>query len=131
MRCVYKNIATTVLLNISHRQNNQPSYTYPDVRRHFIGADFGKVTTDNAKIKSIEKKQETKVHGDLGLDEEQDIETKQRQHDGEVTYEADRVAHLVQHQEPLVHKSVDRTGQQSTSVCLREQQLTANKQVCS
>ena len=107
-----------VLLNISQRQNNQPSYTYPDVRRHFIGTDFGKVATDDAKIKSVEKKQESKVHGDLGLDEEQHVETKQRQHDREVSYEADRVAHLVQQQEPLVHKSVDRTRQPSTSVCL-------------
>ena len=72
---------------------------------HLITAHFGKVSADDPEVEAVEEEQQPEVHGDLRLDEHEDVEAEQGAHDDEVTQDAHGVGHLVDHQEPLVNQS--------------------------
>lgn len=75
---------------------------------HSVGTNFCKVPGDHPKIKAIKQQQESKVHGRLWFDEEQDVEAKNGAHDDEIADNSHCVANFIQQQKPLVYPSVKR-----------------------
>ncbi len=76
-----------------------------DIGGHLFRADFRKVPRHDPVVESVEHADQPRVHPRRGLHVEDEVEAHEGRHHGEVAKYSGAVAHFVNEQEPLVHKS--------------------------